>query len=152
MAYSFYRSTINYVSSILKPLGPIYRWTCYLIVGFSIAAVLGVVAWSAYDDWSRQREIEKQAKEKQSVGTQASIAGIELWAAYKACTRIGINSIDQCAKYEGQLLQEVAAPQLAKVALDARSEYYKLCERFYTEESCIKLLNRSWYLSQNTGE
>jgi hypothetical protein len=121
-------------------------------MGVAGSAVVVIVAWGAYDDWSKQREIEKQAAEKKSVSTQASLAGIQMVEAFKTCARIGINDLDRCAKYEGQLLQELAAPLFAKNSLDVRDGYFKVCLRFYSKDYCNNLLIRSINLSLNTGE
>jgi hypothetical protein len=56
----------------------------------------------------------------------ASTAGMMLLKAWKSCSQIGIvNDVGRCAAHEGRLLQEQAAPQLAKVAFDQRASYFK---------------------------
>jgi hypothetical protein len=91
----------------------------------AFGAFLVVIAVHVYEDWSKQHAIEVAAGEKRAalerVGTDASMAGSMLWGAYKACTKIGIPNMQTCAKYEGTLLQEKAAPLLASVALDQKA-------------------------------
>lgn len=114
-----------------------------MLIFFAIA-----IGEPLYQDWSKKRDREQLSNEKQSVDIEASFAGIMMWEAYKACVSIGIPHLDKCAKYEGQLLQEKAAPILAKAALERRDGYDKLCWRFYSKEYCQELLSRSFKLSQ----
>jgi hypothetical protein len=76
-----------------------------------------LIAIPAAHDWWKRRQIETAAKEKkqaiEQIGIDASMAGAMYAAAYKGCVKIGIPDVDQCAKYEGVLLQEKAAPRLA---------------------------------------
>lgn len=147
----FYGETKAYVSNLLRPLGALYTRACYLIICVAAAAIIAVVAWNAYDDWSKRREVERVEQEKQSVSTKASLAGIVWWEAYKNCARIGIGDLDKCSTYNGQLLQEKVAPILAKSAVEARDEYFNLCGRHYPDEYCKRLINRSVYLSQQSN-
>lgn len=101
-----------------------------------------------YDDWQKKRAAEQLEADRKSVDSDASIAGMMLMNAWKSCSQIGIgNDIDGCAKYEGRLLQEQAAPMLAKMAVEHRDSYYKSCQRFYAYEYCGQLLRRSIALS-----
>lgn len=105
-----------------------------------------------YQDWSKERDRARLEEEKKSVSTQASLAGIQIAQAFKACVRIGISDVQQCARYDGQLIQEMVAPIAAKNALNSKDEYIKTCLRFYPEDYCSSLLNRSISLSMNTAE
>lgn len=119
----------------------------------AFGALVLLIAIPVYQDWSKQHAVEVAARETKAaidrVGTDASIAGSMLWGAYKACTKIGIQSMQTCANYEGNLLQEKAAPILASTALDQRALYDKNCQQLYTKEYCDQLLNRAFQLSQN---
>lgn len=124
------------------------NWSKVAFGGFLL-----LIAIPIYQDWSKQHAIEVAAKETkvalERVGTDASIAGSMLWGAYNACTKIGIQNMQTCAKYEGNLLQEKAAPILASMALDRKASYDKNCQQVYAKEYCDQLLNRAFHLSQN---
>jgi hypothetical protein len=110
-----------------------------------LAAVFGP---GLFDDWQKTRAAEQFEVDRKSVDTEASIAGMMLINAWTNCSRIGIvNDMERCAKYQARLLQEQAAPMLAKVALEQRDSYYKNCQRFYTYDYCGQLLGRSLALS-----
>lgn len=124
------------------------NWSKVVFAGLAL-----LIAYPVYKDWSKQHAIEVAAKEKKEamdrIGTDASISGAMYSAAYKACSRIGIPNVEQCAKYEGTLLQEKAAPILAATAVDQRMSYEKSCYKLFTQEYCYNLLNRAYYLSQS---
>ena len=117
------------------------------------AGLVLLIAYPAYKDWSKQHTIEVAAREEKEaidrIGTDASVTGAMYWTAYKACSRIGIPNVEQCAKYEGTLLQEKAAPILATTAVDQRMSYDKSCIKLFTQDSCYNLLNRAYILSRN---
>lgn len=100
-----------------------------------------------YEDWTARRAAEKLARDRDAVGTQASVAGMMLLSAWKSCSQLGIRDINACSRYEGQLLQEQAAPILAKSAVEQRDSYLKNCQRFYEFDYCKQLLERSIQLS-----
>jgi len=100
-----------------------------------------------YEDWTARRTEEKLARDRDAVDTQASIAGMMLLSAWKSCSQIGISDINACSRYEGRLLQEQAAPVLAKTAGEQRDSYLKSCQRFYEFDYCKRLLERSIQLS-----
>lgn len=114
-----------------------------------VAAMILTIAIvpSLYDDWSASRSAEKLKSDLGEVGTQASIAGMMLFSAWKSCTQIGISDISTCSKHEGQLLQEKAAPLLAKTAVEQRDSYLKYCQRYYDFDYCKRLLERSIQIS-----
>jgi hypothetical protein len=119
----------------------------------AFGALVLLIGVPAYQEWSKKHDIEVAAQEKKAalerVGTDASIAGSIYWNAYKACSKIGISNVETCAKYEGTLLQEKAAPMLATMAVDHRVAYDKSCRKVYAKEYCDQLLNRAYYLSQS---
>jgi hypothetical protein len=101
-----------------------------------------------YDDWQKKRAAEQFEADRRSVDTDASVAGMMLMNAWTSCSQIGIvNDMEGCAKYQARLLQEQAAPMLAKIAIEQRDSYYKNCQRFYAYEYCGQLLRRSVALS-----
>ena len=58
------------------------------------AMILAIAIFpSLYDDWSASRSAEKLKSDRDEVGTQASIAGMMLFNAWKSCTQIGISDI-----------------------------------------------------------
>ena len=76
-----------------------------------------------------------------------------LMRAWRACRDIGIvNDMERCATYDGKLIQEQAAPILAKMAIEHRGGYLKNCLRFHQIEYCGQLLQRSLAISNAQGE
>jgi len=120
-------------------------------VAFGSFALL--IAARATQDWWRQHQVETVAKERkqaiEQIGIDASIAGSMYAAAYKACAKIGIPNVEQCAKYEGLLLQEKAAPMLAFTAVEQHASYNMNCKKLYADKYCYDLLNRAFHLSQS---
>lgn len=100
-----------------------------------------------YSEWERRRAQERMEDDKKAVSTDASIAGMMLLSAWKSCQQIGISDVNACSRYQGQLLQEQAAPMLAKTAVEHRDSYLASCQRFYQFEYCRQLLERSIHLS-----
>src|SRR5262245_25612366 len=91
-----------------------------------VAVVLLAIVFgpARYDDWQKKRAAEQLEADRKSVDTDASIAGVMLMRAWKSCAQIGIvNDMERCAAYEGRLLQEQAAPPLAKLAIEHRASY-----------------------------
>ena len=115
-----------------------------------------VIAWPAYRDWSTKHAAEVAEREKkevlQRVGTDASLTGSLLWSAYQGCSGIGIPNLSECAKYEGTLLQEKAAPAMAQMAMDSKASYDTSCRKLYAQQYCDQLLNRAFHLSQTRLE
>lgn len=100
-----------------------------------------------YENWSKKRDVERKEEERKSVGISASVTGMMILGAWKSCNRIGIADIDSCSRYEGQLIQEQAAPALARTAVENRNGYLKTCLKFFDYEYCRQLLNRAVQLS-----
>jgi hypothetical protein len=100
-----------------------------------------------YEEWAEKRAAQEAAEAKGAVPTDASIAGMMLLSAWKSCTQIGIADVNACATYQGELLQEQAAPILAKTAVGQRDAFVKNCTRFYAYEHCRQLLDRAIRLS-----
>lgn len=110
-------------------------WNNKIKVGILILGV--IFGPSLYDDWQKKRAAEQFEVDRTSVDTDASIAGMMLMNAWTSCSQIGIvNDMERCAKYQARLLQEQAAPMLAKMAIDQRDSYYKNCQKFYAYEYC----------------
>jgi len=120
-------------------------WENKIKVTLLILAV--VFGPSLYEDWKAEELRKTLESDRKAVGTQASIAGMMLVSAWKSCSQIGIGDINACSKYEGHLLQEQAAPMLAKTAAEQRDSYLKNCQRFYEFDYCRQLLERSIQLS-----
>jgi len=121
-------------------------WKNKIKVGLLLLAF--AVGPGLYGDWQKKRAAEQFEADRKSVDTNASIAGMMLMNAWSSCSQIGIvNDMEGCAKYQARLLQEQAAPMLAKMALEQRDSYYKSCQRFYAYEYCGQLLRRSVELS-----
>jgi len=122
------------------------HWPKLTLAAFTvfILAPVAVEWWEA-----RQAETKKQEREAaiDRVNTGASIAGALLATAYRSCSRIGIDSIERCADYEGKLLQEIGAPMSAQMALGQRKEYNDHCLTLYDAKYCNGLLNRAFQLS-----
>jgi hypothetical protein len=120
------------------------------IVAFIALALL--FGYPTYQNWAKQHAIEVAAQEKKEalaqIGVEASITGSIYWAAYKACRKIGIPSVEDCARYDGTLLQEKGAPVLATTAVNERITYDKNCLKLYAKDYCDQLLNRAFHLSQ----
>lgn len=122
---------------------------------FKIALLLLTIVFGpdVYNDWQKNRAAARLEADRKSVDLEASSAGMLLASAWKDCAQIGIvNNMEGCATYQGRLLQEMAAPQIAKVAIAQRTSYYQKCERFYAREYCGKLLERALMLSHTQGE
>ena len=114
----------------------------------AMAIVLLIFGPGLYGEWQSKRAVEKREADRQAIDTEASIAGAMLANAWRGCRDIGIvNDMERCAAYEGRLLQEIAAPQLAKIAIERRDSYRRNCQRFNTVEYCNALLIRSLQLS-----
>ena len=120
-------------------------WENKIKVTLLILAV--VFGPSLYEDWKAEELRKTLESDRKAVGTQASIAGMMLVSAWKSCSQIGIGDNNACSKYEGHLLQEQAAPMLAKTAAEQRDSYLKNCQRFYEFDYCRQLLERSIQLS-----
>lgn len=106
-----------------------------------------------YADWQRKRAVEQEESDRRAVDTEASLAGMMLADAWRACSKIGIvNDMDRCAAYQPRLIQEQAAPLLAKTAVDQRDSYVKRCQRFYQGTYCSKLLQRAVEISVAQGK
>lgn len=121
-------------------------WGNKIKIGLLILAV--ILGPGLYDDWQKKRGAERLEVERKSVDRDASIAGMMLVNAWKSCSHIGIvNDMERCANYQGRLLQEQAAPILAKTALEHRNSYYTNCQRFHGYEYCGQLLKRAFELS-----
>ncbi len=121
-------------------------WEHKIKIGLFFLAL--AVGPGLYNDWQKRRAAEQFDADRKSVDTDASVAGIMLMNAWTSCSQIGIvNDMEGCAKYQARLLQEQAAPMLAKMAIEQRDSYYKNCQRFYAYEYCGQLLKRSVALS-----
>jgi hypothetical protein len=106
-----------------------------------------------YDEWKMKQAAKRLDADRASVYRDASITGMMLMNAWRGCRDIGIvNDMERCAKYDGKLIQEQAAPMLAKMAIEHRDAYYKNCLRFHQHEYCGQLLQRSVALSNAQGE
>ncbi len=117
-----------------------------------VAIAAAIVLPPLFDEWTQKRAADKLTAEREGVNTSASLAGMMLVSAWRGCVKIGINDIDRCSTYEGKLLQEVAAPQLAKMAIEQRNGYSSSCRKFYAPEYCDQLLTRSVNLSAASKE
>jgi hypothetical protein len=125
-------------------------WNNKIKVGLLILAI--ALGPGLYDDWQKKQAAEKLEADRKSVDHEASVAGMMLASAWKSCRDIGIvNDMGRCAAYEGRLLQEQAAPMLAKMAIEHRASFYKTCQRFHPNEYCQQLLQRSLSLSVAHG-
>lgn len=101
-----------------------------------------------YDSWQASRAAEQLETDRKAVDTNASVAGMMLASAWRSCSEIGIvNDIDGCSKFQARLLQEQAAPMLAKMAVQQREAYWQGCLRFHPQEYCGQLLQRALQLS-----
>ncbi len=133
---------VNFVSGILN--------NKFKVALLLLALVFGP---DMYNDWQKQRAADQLEADRKSVDLDASSAGMLLASAWKGCAKIGIvNNMEGCAAYQGRLVQEMVAPQIAKVAIEQRSSYYQKCERFYAREYCGKLLERALQLSYAQAE
>lgn len=140
------------IRNSLTYLGTIYSRICYILIAIACISAVLVVARDAYEDWSKHREADRVEQEKNIINSRASVVGVMIWSAYKECVRIGINDFDRCSSYNGQLIQEKAAPLLAKSAVAAKDDYLNLCERHHPIRYCADLLNHSIQLSQNQDD
>lgn len=121
-------------------------WKNKVKVAAVVLAVIVVPGWFA--DWRERRDAERLEAARQAIDTEASTTGMLLANAWFACRDIGIvNDLERCAAYEGKLIQEIAAPQLAKMAIQKRSEYHSNCPKLRPPEYCNSLLSRSVQLS-----
>ena len=100
-----------------------------------------------YEEWSKKRAAEQLELDRQSVYSDASVAGSLLAGALHQCVLIGLDDLQRCADYKGQLLQEQAPPVLARTAIEHRDRYLQNCWRFYDRDGCVQLLMRSYHLS-----
>jgi hypothetical protein len=130
-----------------------FAMLCWNNKGKVLVAIAAVVLLPPlFDEWAQKRVADRLAAEREGVNTSASVVGMMLVSAWRSCVKIGINDIDRCSTYEGQLLQEVAAPQLAKMAIVQRNDYYSSCRKFYAPKYCDQLLTRSVNLSAASKE
>lgn len=137
----------------LARLGRTLRWVAVRIPAVTFAGLVLLIAAPLVTDWWKQHQKDAEAQEKKDavakVGIDASLAAMAVWGAYKECRKIGIQDIVQCSQYKAVLLQEQAAPILAKTAVDMRADYNVSCRKQYQGEYCDHLLNRAFHLSQN---
>ncbi len=106
-----------------------------------------------YNDWQKRQAAKGLDADRASVDNNASITGMMLMSAWRGCRDIGIvNDMERCATYNGKLIQEQAAPMLAKTAIEHRDAYFKNCLRFHQIEYCGQLLQRSVAISNAQGE
>mgnify|MGYP003375112277 CR=1 FL=1 len=121
-------------------------WNNKIKVGLLFLAV--VFGPGLYTDWEKKSALDKLEANRTSVDMDASFAGMTLMNAWTECAAIGIvNDMERCAAYEGRLLQEMGAPMLARTAIQQRDSYYTNCRRFYADQYCAQLLQRSFALS-----
>lgn len=132
----------------------ITKFVNLLVRNWSLVAFSGLVMLifvPVAQDWWKQHQVEAAAKERaqalEQTGLDASIAGAMYATAYKACAKIGIPNVEQCAKYEGVLLQEKAAPTIASTAVEKRTHYEAACKQLYDDKYCHDLLTRAFQLS-----
>ncbi len=125
----------------------ILRTTAFVIFGIIII----FAALSLYQDWAKKRQQEEFKAERLSISLSASIAGMSLASAFKSCQRIGIPDIKKCQEYKGMLLQELEAPIAAKMAIEQQVDYREKCNRHYSADYCLQLLNRAVQLSWNSS-
>ena len=136
---------------MIRPDMPVIEFTMTLWKN-KIKVVLSILAivfgQGLHDEWQVQRATEKFEADRQGIDAEASIAGMMLANAWTSCKQIGIvNDMERCASHNGRLLQEIAAPQSAKIAIEQRDSYSRNCQRFYTAEYCSALLGRSLQVS-----
>jgi hypothetical protein len=112
-----------------------------------VGIIAALVVPPLYSAWAERQAHDALVAEREGVNTSASLAGMMLVSAWRGCVRIGINDVAQCSTYEGKLIQEMTAPPLAKAALQQRDDFLGSCRKFYTQEYCVQLLNRSVSLS-----
>jgi hypothetical protein len=121
-----------------------------LMVG--LLGVFGYALFTQTDLWKayqvRQAEAERQQAIKE-VYTLASTTGMFWASAWKACNKIGLPDIHQCAgkSEKEQLLQETAAVTLAQTAVSNLKTYAEACYKVYSQEECNDLVNRAYQLS-----
>lgn len=128
----------------LRSLGR--NWSKIALAGL-VALILVPVGRDWYKDHETQAAKRKQQAAIDSINLGASLVGTYLASAVRSCTRIGIPEISTCAAYTPKLLQEQAAPMMAKMALDQQSSYSKDCHKLYDEKYCYDLMNRAFQLS-----
>jgi hypothetical protein len=110
-------------------------------------AALSLLAFAYWESSAPERAREKMAREKETVGTTASLAG-NLWAsAYRECRRIGIADVSKCAQWKGPLVDDIAAAAFAETAVQQRSNFESLCNRHHDLQYCNQLLNRAFQLA-----
>jgi len=115
-----------------------------------IGAVALAIAFSPgiLKSWQIKHAQEQLATNQKTVHDDASIAGMMLMNAATKCYQIGIlNDLDGCAKHKATLIQEKAAPELAKLAIQQRDSYMNNCKKFYESDYCSNLLLRSVAIS-----
>lgn len=117
-----------------------------------VLAILLLVGPPLYRDWQRQRVADELERQRNSVSTEASFAGMMIVSAWRSCRRIGIENIDLCSAYKGELIQEMLAPFDARAAVERRDSYQKNCLKFHKAAYCDQLLRRSIELSAREPE
>ena len=117
-----------------------------------VAIAAAIVLPPLFEGWAQKQAADKLAAEREGVNTSASIAGMMLVSAWRGCVKIGIDDIDRCSTYQGKLLQEIAAPQVARMAVERRNGYFSSCRKFYALDYCNQLIIRSVNLSAASKE
>ncbi len=128
-----------------------WRSESFRSVFWATSLCIGIFAlvW-AVNTYSEYSKTEAYKQEKASIGSSASIAGA-MWAgAIRSCRIIGINEVRDCAKNSGPLLQDTSAKALAEIAVRQTDEYFATCGRHHTNQYCVDLVNRAYWISLRT--
>ena len=119
-----------------------------LLAGFVL-----FILWPVYQTWSKKRDIEVQAAERQrakeATGVDASVTAAMLWNAYKACHVVGLTDVPACSQNSGTLIQESTARALADLALKRKASFDRDCRSHSSADECDGLLQRALAISQN---
>jgi hypothetical protein len=120
------------------------------LVFFVISAVgLGV---KAYEGWSEARAAEAVEREKDAVGSQASLTARVLVSAFRRCEVIGVPDLSRCVTHKGPLIEERLAPSLAEQAIQMKKDYDAACTKHNSAEYCRALLQRASEVAARTRE
>jgi hypothetical protein len=120
-----------------------------VIAFVSLIGGIFALGW-ANDTYSQYRKAEEFKEERANVGATATVAG-SLWAgAVRSCGNVGILQVRDCATNPGPLLQEVAAKTVAEVAVQHVDDYMQKCERHFSSQYCLDLINRALAISLRT--
>jgi hypothetical protein len=106
----------------------------------------------AAETYSKYRKAEDFKAERASIGSSATVAGAMWASAVRSCNAVGIPNVRDCANNTGLLTQDTTAKMIADIAVQRSDDYIVQCERHFSGQYCLDLVNRAFRISYNTRD